>query len=331
MTGARPMPEGPHLLTVRRAVRAWFGEHCPERAVVVGLSGGADSLALTAACVAEGAQVHAVVVDHALQAGSAEVAHRAAEQARDLGCSRAEVRTVSVTGAGGPEAAARRARYAALDAVRGDRPILLGHTLNDQAETVLLGLGRGSGSRSLRGMAAWDPPRGRPLLTVRRESTVGACAELGLAAWDDPHNLDPSFVRVRLRGEVLPLLEDVLHGGVAGALARTADQLREDGAVLDALAADIAVSARVGDALEVSALVEVPGALRRRVIREWLADRGVPLRNEAQVRAVDDLVGAWRGQGGVAVAGGGPVERLVVERRRGKLDLVRWTGRAASE
>ncbi len=137
---------------------------------------------------------------------------------------------------GGPEAAARAARYAVLEAARGDAPVLLAHTLDDQAETVLLGLGRGSGARSIAGMRVGDPPWYRPLLAERRSLTHAACAELGLTPWDDPHNTDRRFTRVRLRTEVLPLLEDVLGGGVAEALARTAAALREDTDALDDLA-----------------------------------------------------------------------------------------------
>ena len=114
--------------------------------------------------------------------------------------------------------------------------MLLAHTLDDQAETVLLGLGRGSGPRSIAGMRPCDPPWFRPLLAERRSVTHAVCAELGLPAWDDPHNHDRRFTRVRLRSEVLPLLEDVLDGGVAEALARTAAALREDTDALDGLA-----------------------------------------------------------------------------------------------
>lgn len=332
MTGQPPhFPEGPNLLLVRHAVRSWITDRSVNGTVCVGLSGGADSLALTAACVAEGLRVRAVVVDHALQPGSADIAEAAAERARDLGCDSAEVVTVVVDGPGGPEAAARRARYAALDSVRGESPVLLGHTLDDQAETVLLGLARGSGPRSLRGMAPWDAPYGRPLLGVRRSATVGACAELGLEPWQDPHNTDPSFTRVRLRHEVLPLLEDVLRGGVADALARTAEQLREDGDVLDARAAELLALTVDEGSLELAPLSDVPAAIRRRVVREWLGTHGVPVRSDGQLRAVDDLIGRWRGQGGVAVAGGTHGERLVAVRRRGKLHLVRQTDRTRLE
>ncbi|RVW00552.1 tRNA lysidine(34) synthetase TilS [Rhodococcus xishaensis] len=313
------LPETPAILEVRHAVRAWLARHEPAGTVVVALSGGADSLALTAAAVAEAPSVRALVVDHQLQEGSDRVAATAAARALDLGCARADVVPVDVTASGGLEAAARSARYAALDAGRGGHPVLLGHTLDDQAETVLLGLARGSGGRSIRGMAEYDAPWGRPLLWVRRATTRRACADLALEPYEDPHNSDPGFTRVRLRTEVLPLLEDALGGGVSAALARTAGQLREDGEVLDTLARQALASARDGDDLLVERLHEIPVAVRRRVLRAWLLDAGAKALTDKQLRAVDDLISHWRGQGGVAVGGGGPGVRLVASRSRGRL------------
>ncbi len=334
--------------------------------LLVGCSGGADSLALTlAAAGVRGADgVRAVVVDHQLQAGSAERAAATVALLAEHGVG-AEVRPVEVVGPGGIEAAARRARRAALRAARPhpDSPILLGHTLDDQAETVLLGLGRGSGARSLAGMRRWDPPWLRPLLTVRRAVTRAVCAELGLPVWDDPHNDDPRFTRVRLRHEVLPLLEEVLSGGVAEALVRTAEQLREDGDALDAVAARLLTDARrpapadalppaahtvdgphtppamcasptrcvpspglspgsgTTDVLDLAALDGVPPALRRRVLRAWLAERGVTGLTDAQLRAADVLAGRGPDRAGVAVPGG-----LELVRAHGKLGIrpVRW-------
>nr|MBA3907056.1 tRNA lysidine(34) synthetase TilS [Pseudonocardiales bacterium] len=246
--GAAHVPT-PAINEVRRAVRTAL-EALPAAArrapLLVGCSGGADSLALTfAAAAVRGADgVRAVVVDHRLQDGSAERAAATVALLAEHGIS-ARAEAVDVTGSGGIEAAARRARRAALLAGRPhpDSPVLLGHTLDDQAETVLLGLGRGSGARSLAGMRLWTAPWLRPLLNVRRSVTRAACAELGLPVWDDPHNVDPRFTRVRLRHEVLPLLEDVLSGGVADALARTAAQLRDDVEALDAVAAHVLADA----------------------------------------------------------------------------------------
>ncbi|MGW5312408.1 tRNA lysidine(34) synthetase TilS [Nocardia thailandica] len=319
------LPETDAVLAVRRAVRAWR-DAVGCWSVAVAVSGGADSLALTAAAAVEIPDVRALVVDHRLQAGSDHVARWAAESAQRLGCRESLVLPVDVVGEGGPEAAARDARYAALDAARDRRPVLLGHTLDDQAETVLLGLARGSGGRSLRGMTAWQAPWGRPLLGVRRAQTRQMCADLGLTPWEDPHNSDPAYTRVRVRTEVLPLLEEALGGGVAAALARTAAQLREDGDVLDELSADLLRRARTGTAsdepgLSIETLATAPAALRKRAIRAWLAERGVSGLMNSHLQAIDALVTAWRGQGGVAVAGGGPGWRLVVTREHGTLTL----------
>jgi tRNA(Ile)-lysidine synthase len=288
----------------------------------VALSGGPDSLALTAAAAAT-RPTTALIVDHGLQADSDVVALTARQQAMDLGCVAARVLRVQVGDTGGPEAAARTARYAALDAARQGAPVLLGHTLDDQAETVLLGLGRGSGARSIAGMRSCDPPWYRPLLGMRRSRTHAACAELGLAVWNDPHNSDARFTRVRLRTEVLPLLEQVLGGGVAEALARTASGLREDTDALDSLAGHDLAGAVSGDGLDTAAIKDLPAALRRRVIRAWLLAGGASGLTDTQIRAVDALVSAWRGQGGVAVGSEVPYTRLFAERRGAELTLSR--------
>ena len=307
-------------LTPLRAALTAFTRRYPADRWCVGLSGGADSLALTAVAAAL-KPTTALIVDHGLQTGSAEVAATAATQARQLGCVDAQVISVAVGTEGGPEAAARTARYAALDAARGGAPVLLAHTLDDQAETVLLGLGRGSGPRSIAGMRLWDPPWGRPLLEVRRADTEAVCAELGLTPWRDPHNTDPRYTRVRLRTEVLPLLEDVLAGGVAPALARTAAALREDNDALDALAAEHLAALRDGEGLTVAGLEDLPAALRRRVIRGWLLSVGATTLTDVQLRAVDALVADWHGQGGAAVSSPLRYQRLIVTRRAGLLTV----------
>ena len=297
---------------VRRAVRdalAALPDAARRVPLVVGCSGGADSLALTiaAAAVRGVDDVQAVVVDHRLQEGSAERAAATVALLAERGIA-ARVQAVDVTGPGGIEAAARRARQAALCAARPhpDSPILLGHTLDDQAETVLLGLGRGSGARSLAGMRRWDPPFLRPLLTVRRATTRAACT--GFAVWDDPHNADPRFTRVRLRHEVLPLLEDVLSGGVAEALARTADQLREDeqafSTQIDELIEELCAPAEAGIAVSTRALAANPAALRQRIIRHVVASEfGVSL-SRTQTLEVARLVTDWHGQGPIDLPGG---------------------------
>ncbi len=265
----------------------------------------------------------ALIVDHGLQSGSATVAATAQRQAEYLGCVDAQVLTVQVGGDGGPEAAARNARYIALADARRDRPVLLAHTLDDQAETVLLGLGRGSGARSIAGMRRYDPPWCRPLLGVRREVTHAVCAELGLNVWHDPHNTDRRFTRSRLRLEVLPLMEEVLGGGVAEALARTATALRGDTELIDSLIAQAMSVAATPNGLDTEALTALPDPVRRGVIRSWLRAGGAIGLTDKQIRGVDTLVTAWRGQGGVAVGSALRNQRLVAGRSGGVLTLHR--------
>jgi tRNA(Ile)-lysidine synthase len=309
------------VATLRTAVGAFARDFsASEDRWCVALSGGADSLALTAVA-ASVKPTTALIVDHRLQPDSQQVAAAAREQAMALGCADAQVLCVDVGTEGGPEAAARTARYLALDAARGEAPVLLAHTLDDQAETVLLGLGRGSGARSIAGMRPCDPPWYRPLLGVRRADTHAACAELGLSPWQDPHNVDRRFTRTRLRTEVLPLLEDVLGGGVAEALARTATALREDTDTLDDVAHRALAEMDAAEGLDVVRLTTLPEAVRRRVIRGWLLAGGASGLTDKQIRGVDTLVTAWRGQGGVAVGSAMRSRRLFAGRRDGMLTL----------
>lgn len=278
--------------------------------VVVGVSGGADSLAL-AACTAFVADrdrhdARAVVVDHGLQQRSADVAARAVEQVRGLGLA-AEAVAVAVGTEGGPEASARDARRAALlEAAGPDGVVLLAHTLDDQAETVLVGLGRGSGPRSLAAMAPRSGPWRRPFLGLRRADTEAVCVAHDLAWWTDPHNTDPAFRRARVRHEVLPLLEDVLGGGVAAALARTADRLRDDTDLLDRLAAE------VDDPADTAVLAALHPALRSRVLHRVALDAGATPGEltAVHVAALERLVTQWHGQDRVELPGHVSVRRV---------------------
>ncbi|QIG44822.1 tRNA lysidine(34) synthetase TilS [Nocardioides anomalus] len=277
----------PSVAAVRVAVRRTLADLAPAGSgttVLVACSGGADSLALLAATVFEaprlGFRVVGATVDHGLQEGSGEHAAHVVEQMAGLGADETASARVHVEADSGrgPEAAAREARYAVLEQMAehfGAAAVLLGHTLDDQAETVLLGLARGSGGRSLAGMRrAFDRYR-RPLLDVTRTDTVTACQVEGIEYWNDPHNLDPAYARVRVRRKVLPVLEDELGPGVAAALARTADQLRADSELLDELAA--AAYAEVAGAepdLPVAELTALAPALRTRVLRSAALDAG---------------------------------------------------------
>lgn len=318
MTEQRRPRLTPPIADVRRAVREALGELRRGDLVLVGLSGGADSLALAAGAAFEGPRagirVGAVIVDHGLQDGSAEIADRAREQAVALGLDPVVVTRVEVAPAvegGGPENAAREARYAAFAdalAATGAQRVLLAHTLDDQAETVLLGLARGSGATSLQGMAPASAAVLRPLLGIRRETTRMACLDAGLTPWDDPQNLDRSYTRVRVRHEVLPVLERELGPGVAVALARTAEQLREDAEGFDRMirevVEDICEPAEAGIAVSVHALEANPVALRNRIIRFVVdGEFGIAL-ERVHVLAVARLVTDWHGQKPLDLPGG---------------------------
>jgi tRNA(Ile)-lysidine synthase len=299
------------VATIRNAVRSSLDGLGPGDLVLAACSGGQDSLALAAALAfvapRAGLRAGAVTVDHGLQEGSGPRARAVAATLRELALDPVHVVTVTVNGPGGPEAAARDARYAALSAVAaeaGAAAVLLGHTLDDQAETVLLGLARGSGPRSLAGM---PPRRGlfvRPLLGVRRSTTGSACAALGLRAWSDPHNADRRFARVRVRLDALPALEAALGPGVAQALARTADRLRQDAEVLEEIA--LSQRERGGSPLSAASLAGLPGALRSRVLRSAALEAGCPAGalTAAHVARIEELVTAWHGQRGVDLPGG---------------------------
>lgn len=298
----------PAVALVRRGVRRVLAD-LPSGAgpVVVACSGGADSLALLSATAFEAhkrdLRVVGVTVDHGLQPGSAEQAARVVAQMGAIGADETLTATVTVApGSGlGPEAAAREARYAVLEEVaeRLDAStVLLGHTLDDQAETVLLGLARGSGGRSIAGMRRAFDVFARPLLDCRRDDTVTACQVEGLEFWQDPHNVDPGYARVRVRTRVLPVLEEELGPGVATALARTADQLRDDTELLDAFADEVMERVATPEGLSVELLGPQHPALRRRVLRAAAVTAGaIPseLFHE-HVAAIDSLLTGWRGQ-----------------------------------
>ncbi len=332
------MGPGVAVAEVRTAVRTCLSDLAAGDLVIVACSGGADSLALAAATafVAPrlGLRAGGVTVDHGLQPGSGERAADVAALLSKLGLD--PVRSAAVTvapaaSAAGPEAAARTARYGALAEAAteyGAAAVLLGHTLDDQAETVLLGLARGSGGRSLAGMAARRGPYRRPLLGVRRATTSAACAELGLQPWQDPHNRDSRFARARVRHQALPALEAALGPGVAEALARTASQLRADAECLDDLA--FAESAKLRGCcsdpagLDAGWLRELPAAIRTRVLRDAAIMAGCPpgALTAGHVDRVDALVTGWRGQRWVDLPGG-----VRARRQAGK---VWFTGSAPS-
>jgi len=301
----------PAVATVRQAVRESLAGFPRGGLVLAACSGGPDSLALAAALAftapRAGLRAGAVTVDHGLQDGSAGRAASVASVLGDLGLDPVQVRTVTVDGRGGPEAAARSARYGALEKAAADlgaTAVLLGHTLDDQAETVLLGLARGSGARSLAGMAQRRGVFLRPLLGVRRDVTAAACAALGLTPWADPHNADRRFSRVRVRLDALPALEAALGPGVAEALARTADQLRDDADVLDTIAED--ERSRAASPLSAASLAGLPDALRTRIVRSAALAAGCPAGalTAGHVARISELATNWHGQRWIDLPGG---------------------------
>jgi tRNA(Ile)-lysidine synthase len=317
---------------VRVAVRHALSGVPAESLVLVACSGGADSLALAAATafVAPRMNLHCglMTVDHQLQPGSADRADQVAKWGESIGFHPVMAIRVETGGRpGGPEAAAREARYEALlGAARqtGALAVLLGHTRDDQAETVLLALARGAGPRGVAAMPARREVDGvallRPLLDVTRADTVVACEVLGLDPWQDPHNADPSYARSRLRA-VLPALVDALGPGLIGNLARAAALAADDNAVLDGLAATALTDARDSDAgLRVDRLTGLPAAVRTRVLHAWARDLGASgsALSARHVDALDALVTHWRGQGPVALPGA-----LHVVRKEGRLRLSR--------
>jgi tRNA(Ile)-lysidine synthase len=299
---------------IRLAVRTSVTSNTkPGQKLLIAVSGGADSLALAAACEFEakklGVKIAAAVIDHSLQKDSDKVAAQTAKTLAALGFEEVVVKKIAVGKAGGPEAAARTARYTALEAIRQQTKshfILLGHTSSDQAETVLLGLVRGSGSKSLSGMSEKTGMLLRPLLGIDRSITEAFCKDSGIKYWSDPQNKDDKFLRVMIRYKVLPFLELLLGGSVAKSLIRTADQLREDDQYLDSQAgksfkryAKVSSSGISFDAREIGKL---PQAILNRVIKKAVDSFGLES-SRTHVLAVSDLVLSWHGQKPLALPG----------------------------
>src|SRR5215470_2374205 len=327
------MGPDPAVAAVRLGVRRSLAGLDRGSLALAACSGGPDSLALAAALAFEapklGLRAGAITIDHGLQPGSADQAERVAGILRTLDLDPVCRRQGDVLARGdaagypGPEAAARQARYAAIEAAAvecGAAAVLLGHTMDDQAETVLLGLARGSGARSLAGMQAASGRYLRPLLGLRRAQTRAACAAQGLEPWDDPQNSDESYARVRVRRHVLPLMEDLLGPGITEALARTADSLRADADALDAVAGEMAERLMPGRelTLDVAQLAALPDAIRTRLLRRAALAAGAPAGSLSwtHVQSLNELVTAWHGQRWSDLPGG-----VRCHRRYGRLQF----------
>ena len=299
---------------IRLAVRNCLTSNTkPGQKLLIAVSGGADSLALAAACEFEakklGLKIAAAVIDHSLQNNSDKVAAQTAKTLAALGFEEVVVKKIAVGKAGGPEAAARTARYTALETLRQKTKshfIVLGHTSSDQAETVLLGLVRGSGSKSLSGMSAKTGLLLRPLLGIERSTTEAFCKDSGIKYWSDPQNKDEKFLRVMIRKHVLPFLEKQLGGSVAASLVRTSDQLREDNTYLEAQTdksfKKYAKVSGSGIGFDAKALEKLPAAILNRVIKKALDSFGSES-SRTHVLAVSDLVLSWHGQKPLALPG----------------------------
>lgn len=302
---------------VRNAVRPWLEKFEAGDKVLVAVSGGADSLALAHALSVEAKPlvitVLGVTVDHQLQSGSAAQAEIVVNQlsVMDLKCL---VKKVEVKIKDGLEASARSARYKAINEIAQAEnavAVFLGHTQDDQAESVLLGLARGSGTRSLSGMAAHTGIFVRPLLGLTRETTENYCEQADLAFWKDPHNQDSQFARVRVRTEAIPVLEKTIGPGISEALARSSQILREDADALDHWAEHEAMKLDLAD-LECAHLEAMPKAIRTRILRMAIYAQGAPSGSitAEHVSVIEALITAWSGQGVANLPGGVKVERI---------------------
>jgi tRNA(Ile)-lysidine synthase len=312
------MAEATPLYQIRLAVRAELIDLSAGDTVLVAVSGGADSLALAAGLLTEAKEKAirpiAVIIDHALQPNSADIAMNTKAELAKAGYTNIEIKRIKVEITDGMEASARRARYAALNEIAESTKavaIFLGHTRDDQAETVLLGLARGSGTRSLSGMAERIDKYRRPLLSITRSQTEAACKEVGIKYWNDPHNQSMEYARVRVREKVLPLMESEIGPGIADALTRSAKILRDDADALDQWAEEVLDEIDPIE-IDIETLASLPRAIRSRVIRKAIYLAGAPSGSLSaeHLEPVEALVTAWKGQGPVSLPGGVTVARI---------------------
>ena len=297
----------PSLWEIRKAVKPWLTDS--SQTILFGCSGGADSMALALALLLESnrTKVIPVVVDHGLQSGSAQITAQTISKLKDIGYTQIESAIAQVKITDGLEASARRARYQIFNQfIDSHQPkyFLLAHTLNDQAESVLLGLARGSGARSLAGMAVENNVYVRPLLKISRQMTEAACVEAGMTFWSDPHNQDLKFARVRVRKNVLPALEENLGPGITEALVRSADLLRDDADALDGFALKFFNQVDSTN-LDVNDLERLPKAIRTRVLRLAIYKAGAPMGTltAEHISAAEALISQWHGQKEVSLPG----------------------------
>jgi len=297
----------PSLWEIRKAVKPWLIDS--SQTILFGCSGGADSMALALALFleADGTKVIPLVVDHGLQPGSAQITTQTISKLKEIGYTQIETAIAQVKITDGLEASARRARYQIFNQfidTHQPKYFLLAHTLNDQAESVLLGLARGSGARSLSGMALENNIYVRPLLKISRLTTEAACHEGGVEFWSDPHNEDLRFARVRTRKNVLPNLEENLGPGITEALVRSADLLRDDADALDSFAREYFAQTDPLN-LSVNELERLPRAIRTRVLRLAIYQAGAPSGSLSaeHINGAEALISDWHGQKELSLPG----------------------------
>ena len=313
------------ITKARLAVRQSLATLNPGDHVLVAVSGGADSLLLAHCLHLESSKlalrITAVVVDHQLQEGSAKIAIDAKRALAEIGIDSVEIIAVDVEKRDGIEADARRARYEALNSYAkrtNAAAIFLGHNQDDLAESVLLGLTQGAGTKSLAGMAIRDGLYFRPFLALAREEIISACAEAKISYWSDPHNDDERFTRVKIRKKILPMMESEIGPGIAQALARSARIFREDADALDTLTEEICATIPDLTSIEIALLEQLPSALRKRVIRRAVASLGATRISAEHLDWIDALVSQWHGQKEVALPAG-----VTARRESGRLALSR--------
>lgn len=298
-------------IKLQNAVNELVKDFDPADTLLIACSGGADSLALawTSNVVAKrlGLNLIAVVIDHQLIEESSKVALIAKDQCENFGIEKVVIKKIVVKdNKEGLESAARSARYKAFEELTLElnaKAVLLAHTQDDQAETMLMRLTRGSGAKSLSAMKEVSGKYLRPFLHIRKKELVDALEKEGISFWQDPANTDYRFLRAKVRNELMPKLIEVLGESAIESLDRTSDLLKEDNEALDSIALEN--YEKLDRELNVEELIKLPAAIRKRIIKIAALESGVipgPFSFE-HIEAIDALVTKWRGQGNVDLPG----------------------------
>jgi len=298
-------------INLQNAVNNLLKDFEPADNILVACSGGADSLALawTSQVVTKriGLNLIAVIIDHQLIKESTQVAQDAKKKCEDFGIEKVVIKQIEVKDdKDGLEAAARKARYEAFEELVNEfnaKAVLLAHTQDDQAETMLMRLTRGSGAKSLSAMKEVSGKYLRPFLHIRKQVLVDALEKENISYWQDPANTNYKFLRAKVRHELMPKLIEVLGDSAIDSLDRTSGLLKEDNEALESIALES--YEKLNKELKVQELEKLPTAIRKRVIKIAALNSGVtpgPFSFE-HIEAIDALVTNWRGQGNVDLPG----------------------------